>query len=73
METFYTRVNKWYRDGFRVLASCSKWGDGTVLTRARSALRQHGIEYHNVKNSAGRSIYVKQIDLVHARQITGLQ
>lgn len=70
METFYTRVNRWYNRGFRVLVSCGKWDNGAVLVSARRILRQHEIEYHNVRNSVGHSIYVKKEDLVRARSLT---
>ena len=69
METFYTRVNKWRNQGFRTLVSCSKWNDGAILVSTRRVLRQHEIEYHNVKNSVGRSIYVKREDLARARDL----
>lgn len=61
MQTFYTRVNSWYRKGYR---SVVVNGQKEYMPAFYKRLRQAGIEYHPVYAGKGISwlcsIYVKQ-------------
>ena len=67
--TFYTRVNAWYQKGYRSLVHAHE-ADRLLLVPIRKILRDNKIEYHNVVNSAGRSIYVRQEDAERAHLLT---
>ena len=70
METFYTRVLDWYKEGYRSIANnVLKW-DRPKLAPIRRVLKKAGIEYRNSNNSAGASIYVKEEDYQRAMELT---
>ena len=67
--TFYTRVLDWRKKGYCQLVGVSD-AEGAYLIPIRKILRDNKIEYHNVVNSAGPSIYVRQEDAERAHLLT---
>jgi len=69
VRTYADRVCSWYNRGYCALVNCIK-ADKNLLPPIRKILRENGIEYHNVSNSAGYSIYIRQEDDKRASDLT---
>lgn len=72
-KTFTSRLTSWYKRGYVSLVSCIS-SDKDLLAPIRKVLKENQIEYHNVNNSAGHSIFIHKEDSKRAtRLISHLQ